>query len=121
MLFRSIPGIKIELYQHGEKITETVTNEYGKYLISDIYPGEYEMRVTMHKELKATVRQTDFPLVASILPQEKGTTVTVSSVIVPSGGRNLHCDLGFQLRKKGVYPDAMNEIPVKDWRPYSER
>ena len=116
-----IPGIKIELYQHGEKITETVTNEYGKYLISDIYPGEYEMRVTMHKELKATVQQKQFPLVASILPEDKGTTVTVPSVIVPSGGRNLHCDLGFQLVKKGVYPDALNEIPVKDWRPYSER
>ena len=116
-----IPGIKIVLYQHGEKITETVTNEYGKYLISDIYPGEYEMRVTMHKELKATVQQTKFPLVASIMPEEKGTTVTVPSVIVPSGGRNLHCDLGFQLVKKGAYPDAMNETPVKDWRPYSER
>ncbi len=116
-----IPGIRIVLYQHGEKITETVTNEYGKYLISDIYPGEYEMRVTMHKELKATVQQKKFPLVASILPEEKGTTVTVPTVIVPSGGRNLHCDLGFQLVKKGVYPDAMNETPVKDWRPYSER
>lgn len=116
-----MPGIKIELYQHGEKIAEAVTNEYGKYLISDIYPGEYEMRVTMHPELKATVRQTDFPLVASILPEEKGTTVTVPSVIVPSGGRNLHCDLGFQLRKNNVYPAAMDEIPVKDWRPYSER
>ena len=116
-----LPGIKIELYQHGEKITETVTNAYGKYMISDIYPGEYEMRVTMPAELKATVCQTEFPLVASIMPQEKGTTVTVPSVIVPSGGRNLHCDLGFQLRKKGVYPDCMNDIPVKDWRPYSER
>ena len=70
-----IPGIKIALYQHGEKITETVTNEYGKYLISDIYPGEYEMQVTMHRELKATVQQTKFPLVASIMPEEKGTTV----------------------------------------------
>ncbi|MBR3109456.1 MAG: hypothetical protein IKH30_20050 [Clostridia bacterium] len=116
-----LPGIRIELYQHGEKIAETVTNEYGKYMISDIYPGEYEMRVTMPAELKATVRQTEFPLVASILPQEKGTTITVPSVIVPSGGRNLHCDLGFQLRKKGVYPESMNQIPVKDWRPYSER
>ena len=116
-----MPGIIIELYQHGEKIAETVTNEYGKYLISDIYPGEYEMRVTMHKELKATVHQTEFPLVASIMPEEMGTTVIVPSVIVPSGGKNLHCDLGFQLLKKGVYPDAMNDIPVKDWRPYSER
>lgn len=117
----SMPGIVIALYQHGEKIAETTTNEYGKYLISDVYPGEYEMRVTMHPELKPTKQQTEFPLVASILPEEKGTTVTVPSVIVPSGGRNLHCDLGFQLKKKNVYPDAMNQIPVKDWRPYSER
>ena len=116
-----MPGIVVALYQHGEKIAETVTNEYGKYMISDVYPGEYEMRVTMHKELKATVHQTEFPLVASIMPEEKDTTVVVPSVIVPSGGRNLHCDLGFQLRKKGVYPDAMNDIPTKDWRPYSER
>ncbi|MBR3019726.1 MAG: carboxypeptidase regulatory-like domain-containing protein [Clostridia bacterium] len=116
-----MPGIIIALYQHGEKIAETVTNEYGKYMISDVYPGEYEMHVTMHKELKATVQQTEFPLVASIMPAEKGTTIVVPSVIVPSGGQNLHCDLGFQLRKKGVYPDAINDIPVKDWRPYSER
>jgi hypothetical protein len=42
-------------------------------------------------------------------------------VVVPSGGENLHCDLGFQLRKKGVYPAEMDQIPVKDWRPYSQR
>ena len=47
--------------------------------------------------------------------------VTVTGVTVPSGKANLHCDLGFQLRKKGVYPAAMDTIPVKDWRPYSER
>ena len=72
-------------------------------------------------ELKATLHQTEFPLVGSVMPQDSGLTVTVSSVTVPSGKANLHCDLGFQLRKKGVYPAAMDDIPVKDWRPYSER
>lgn len=115
-----MPGIVIELYQHGEKIASTETDVYGRYGLSDLYPGEYEMRVTMHKELKATLRQTDFPLVGSVLPQEDGLTVS-ASVTVPSGGANLHCDLGFQLRKKNVYPDAMNDIPAKDWRPYSQR
>lgn len=117
----SMPGIVIELYQYGEFIASTVTDEYGRYGIDNLYPGEYEMRVTMHKELKATVHQTEFPLVGSILPESKDLTVTVSGVIVPSGKANLHCDLGFQLRKKGVYPAAMDTIPVKDWRPYSER
>ncbi len=118
---KSMPGILIEMYRGGELIAQTVTDEYGRYSLSDLYPGEYEMRVTMPKELKTTIHQTAFPLVGSILPESKETTVSVYGVVVPSGGENLHCDLGFQLRKKGVYPAEMDQIPVKDWRPYSQR
>ncbi len=116
-----MPGIVIELYQHGEFAASAVTDVYGRYLFTDLYPGEYEMRVTLHKELKPTVQNADFPLLNSVLPQQAGETVTVQGVVVPSGSHNLHCDLGFQLVKKGVYPAAMDTIPVKDWRPYSER
>lgn len=117
----NMPGILIELYQHGELIASTVTDVYGLYTLSNLYPGEYEMHVTMHKELKATLHQAEFPLVASIMPESDETTVVVTGIIVPSGGKTLHYDLGFLLRKKGVYPAAMDEIPVKDWRPYTER
>ena len=117
----SMPGIVIELYQYGEFIASATTDEYGRYLLSDLHPGEYEMRVTMHPELKATAHQTEFPLVGSIMPESDDLTVAVPGVIVPSGDSNLHCDLGFQLRKKNVYPSAMDLIPQKDWRPYSER
>lgn len=117
----SMPGIVIELYQYGALVASTTTDEYGRYGLDNLYPGEYEMRVTMHKELKATVHQTEFPLVGSIMPESSEVTVTVPSVNVPSGNANLHCDLGFQLRKKGAYPAVMDSIPVKDWRPYSER
>jgi len=116
-----MPGIQIELYQHGKLIASTETDVYGFYRLSGLYPGEYEMKVTMHKELKATKHQDQFPLVASILPEGNATTVTVDHILVPSGGRTLHYDLGFQLRKKNVYPAAMDTIPVKDWRPYTER
>lgn len=116
-----MPGIAIELYQRGQLIASTTTDEYGFYSLANLYPGEYQMKVTMHQELKATKRQTTFPLVASILPESSDTTVTVESIIVPSGGRTLHYDLGFQLRKNNVYPDAMDLIPTKDWRPYTER
>lgn len=116
-----MPGIVIELYQHDTLIASATTDAYGHYLLSGLYPGEYQMKVTMPGELKATRCQTDFPLVGSILPEEGGREVWVESVIVPSGGRNLHCDVGFVLRKAGVYPAAMKEIPEKDWTPYSER
>jgi len=117
----NMPGILVELYQHGQFIASATTDVYGLYSISNLYPGEYEMRVAMHDELKATACQTEFPLVASILPESDDNIITVSGIIVPSGGQNLHYDLGFQLRKKGVYPEAMESIPTKDWRPYTER
>lgn len=116
-----MPGILVELYQHGQLIASATTDVYGHYSLTGLYPGEYQMQVTMHPELKATLHQTDFPLVGSVLPESKETTVTAEGIIVPSGGRTLHYDLGFQLRKKDVYPDAMNTIPTKDWRPYTDR
>lgn len=116
-----MPGILIELYRNGELAASVTTDLYGRYSLDDLYPGEYEMRVTMHKELKATKHQTAFPLVGSILPESNETSLTVSGVVVPSGGANLHCDLGFQLRKANEYPKIMDQIPQKDWTPYSER
>lgn len=115
-----MPGILIEMYQHGELTASATTDEFGRYSFRDLYPGVYEMRVTMHKELKPTVQQFEFPLVASVLPESDDTTVT-ALVTVPSGGENLHCDLGFVLRQKGVYPKAMEDTPSKDWTPYADR
>ncbi len=118
---RVMPGIEITLFRYGEEAAKTVTDAYGRYEIDGLYPGAYVMQVVMHKELKATARQTEFPLVGSILPEESGTTVTVENVIVTSGRINRACDLGFALRKKNAYPDAMQETPDVDWRPYSDR
>ena len=113
-----LPGIQIELYQHGMLVASTETDVYGRYAMNGLYPGSYEMKVTMPKEIKPTLQQTEFPLVASILPESSETTVTVEEVIVPSMGRNLNMDLGFVLKKKNVYPDCMKDIPEKDWTPY---
>lgn len=114
-----MPGITIELYRNGEMFASTVTDGYGHYELTNLYPGECEMRVTLPDELKTTVHQTKFPLAASILPEDGEQTVSVS-VIIPSGGKNLHCDLGFQLKNAGVYPANMDLIPVKEWVPYNQ-
>lgn len=117
----AMPGIEIELYQLGELIASTVTDTLGNYKIENLYPGPYQMKVTYHAELKPTLHQTEFPLVASIMPECEDTTVWVQTVIAPSGYANLHCDLGFVLREEGVYPEAIKDIPEKNWRPYSQR
>ena len=110
-----VPGIEIALYQYGELINEATTDQYGHYLFTDLYPGVYTVRVTMHKELKTTVHQTDFPLVASVLPESDELTVEAEGIVVPSNGRNLSCDFGFVLRKAGQYPEAMSTTLPTSW------
>ncbi len=116
-----MPGILIELYQYGELVATTTTDAYGHYSLTDLYPGTYTMKVTMHSELKATKQVPDFPLVNSIMPESNDTVVSVDDVVVPSGGRNLNYDLGFVLRNSGKYPEAMKQTPVMDWTPYSDK
>lgn len=110
-----MPGIIVKVYQYGQLVAQAVTDEYGRYLIDGLYPGSYTVEVTMHQELKATVHQTEFPLVGSVLPQSSDLTVSADGVIVPSGGRNMNCDFGFTLRKKNKLPAAMDSTPQPDW------
>ncbi len=111
---KQLPGIRIELYQYGEFVTETVTDEYGHWELKNLYPGAYTMRVTMPEEVKTTVHNERFPLVNSVLP-ESNETVVECEVIVPSGARDLSADIGFVCRKKGVYPASMKNLPEIDW------
>ena len=67
-----VPGILISIYQYGELAQQTTTDAWGRYLLRDVYPGTYRLEATLPPELKATRLQNEFPLVASILPEEMG-------------------------------------------------
>lgn len=112
-----VPGIQIKLFQFGQLTNETRTDAYGRYLFKDLYPGDYQVEVTMPVELKATKQRSDFPLVSSILPERNETTLIAENVHVPGLGRNLNCDFGFTLRKEGQLPKCLEKLPVKDWTP----
>lgn len=110
-----VPGILIRIYQYDQLAQETTTDAYGRYLFRDVYPGAYRMEVTMPAELRATRRQTEFRLVASVLPEKAGPVINVDGIMVPSGGRNLNADLGFALVQKNRLPASMQNLPQKDW------
>lgn len=112
-----IPGLVIKLYQYGQFSAETTTDEYGRYSFDSLFPGSYSLEVTMPEEIKPTLHQTQFPLVASILEQTDGNIAKAEGVIVPSGGRNLNADLGFVLKQDGRLPASMQNLPEKDWTP----
>ncbi|NLA54212.1 MAG: hypothetical protein GX858_07685, partial [Clostridiales bacterium] len=94
------------------------TDEYGRYRLTDLYPGEYSVEVTMPKELKATKQQTKFHLVASFLPEIECEVIIVEDIIIKSGSRNLNFDMGFVTVKEGILPLSMLNPPQKDWTPY---
>lgn len=116
-----IPGIPIKLVQYGQVSAETVTDAYGRYLFTKLFPGTYTLQIEMPAEIKPTIRQTLFPLVGSILIAGEGNLATAEGVVVPSGGRNLNADLGFVLLKEGRYPASMDNLPVKDWTRVNEQ
>lgn len=112
---KGIPGIKIELYQYGEKAAETVTDSFGRYRINDLFPGVYTMKVTLPAEVKTAKHRTDFPKVASVLPEGQSGTAETDSITVFSGKMILDYDLGFVLKKDGKYPASMKDIPQTNW------
>lgn len=116
-----IPGLTIKLYQYNQLTNETTTDQYGRYLFDRLFPGSYTLVVEMPAEIKPTIRQTEFLLVASVLSPTDDTTARADNVIVPSGGRNLNADLGFVLRKDGVLPESLKNLPVKDWTRINEQ
>ncbi len=109
-----VPQVKVELWQYGALVAATETDAYGYYLFSDLYPGYYTVRVIIPPELKTTV-QGSIPLLSSALPEGETGTVDAKNIPVPSGGRNLNCDLGFALIEQGVYPASVQSIPTTDW------
>lgn len=116
-----IPGLVIKLYQYNQLTNETTTDQYGRYLFDKLFPGNYTLVVEMPSEIKPTVKQTEFLLVASVLSPTEDTTARAENIVVPSGGRNLNADLGFVLRKDGVLPESLKNLPVKDWTRINEQ
>ena len=116
-----LPGIVVQLYQYGALSAEAQTDDYGRYLMTGLYPGSYTLRVKMPEEVKPTGIQIEFPLVASILKPGEDLSGIAENIIVPSGGRNLSCDLGFALKVDGKLPPSLLSVPQKDWTQVNEQ
>ena len=106
-----IPGVTIELMRNGTVAATAVSDQYGYYVIKDLYPGEYTLRVIAPAQVKPTVMRTDLPMIVSVLG-ENG-----ESGLVPaeSDGANYDADLGFVLVEKDRYPEGYGEGATQNW------
>ena len=110
-----IPGVRIEVVRDGVTVAETVSDQYGFYRVTDLYPAVYSLVVTPPDEVKPTVHRTDTPMIASALEETDGATCCVPEVIVESSLPNYNVDLGFLLRREDAYPQGYGEGKTQIW------
>lgn len=110
-----IPDVKIELVRDDKVVAETVSDQYGYYLIKDVYPAIYTLKVTPPEEVKPTARNTQFPMIASVLEETEETTAYAHDVAVVSDRNSYDVDMGFVLRKDGAYPAGYGQGATQDW------
>ena len=111
-----IPGVKIALMRNGKVVAETVSDQYGFYRFTDLYPAEYTMLVTSPAEVKPTKHRTDIPMIASVLEETDGETCETVPVNVESDKANYNADLGFVCRRSGVLPAGVGEGKKQNWK-----
>jgi hypothetical protein len=113
---RPVSGVVVEILRNSVVIAEAVSNDTGYYMINNIYPGIYDVRVTFPEGLRPTAKRTDIPILASVLDAGGGNTVVISNVEILSGVIDRNFDLGFLLTDKDKLPHAVKEIPIQKWK-----
>ena len=111
-----IPGVKIVLLRDGNVIDETVSDQYGFYRFTDLYPAFYTLEVTPPAEVKPTRKRTDIPLIVSMLEEDDANPCVTEEFQVFSDKANYNIDLGFVCRREGVMPDGVGEGKTQKWK-----
>ena len=110
-----IPGITVQLLQDGEAVYETVTDAYGYYLFTDVYPGAYTLVAKAYPELTPTSQVEALRIISSCLVGGDGNEAHSDPFEVESGSLNVNYDLGYLLREGESLPSANTAPPTRDW------
>lgn len=110
-----IPGITVQLLQDGEAVYETVTDAYGYYLFTDVYPGAYTLVAKAYPELTPTRQVESLRIISSCLVGGDGNEAHSDPFEVESGSLNVNFDLGYLLREGESLPSAITAPPTRDW------
>ena len=111
---RGIPGITVTLSKDGLAIAQAVTDDYGHYCFSMLYPGMYSLRADFYSQLKTTKQHQLSDLIDSDLPEGMTESAEIAELFLPSGTLMLYVDMGFVLN--GVKNDSfLPAEPTTDW------
>ena len=110
-----VPGVRITLLRDGAAIAETLSDQYGFYRFSDLYPAVYTLQVAPPGQVKPTRQRTDIPMISSVLNETDGSVCESGEFPVESDKANYNVDLGFVCRKDGVLPAGVGEGKKQKW------
>lgn len=110
-----IPGVTVQLLQDGEAVYETVTDAYGYYLFTDVYPGAYTLVAKAYPQLTPTRQVESLRIISSCLVGGDGNEAHSDPFEVESGSLNVNFDLGYLLREGESLPSAITAPPTRDW------
>lgn len=110
-----IPGVTVQLLQDGEAVYETVTDAYGYYLFTDVYPGAYTLVAKAYPELTPTSQVEALRIISSCLVGGDGNEAHSDPFEVESGSLNVNYDLGYLLREGESLPSAITAPSTRDW------
>ena len=110
-----VPGVKITLLRDGQEIAQTVSDQYGFYRFSDLYPAVYTLQVAPPGQVKPTKQRTDIPMIASSLLETDASVCETAEFPVESDKANYNVDLGFVCRQNGVLPTGVGEGKKQTW------
>lgn len=106
-----IPHVTIQLVRGDTVVAETISDQYGFYRFTDVYPATYTLRVTAPAEVKPTIQRTDIPLLVSVLGEDCVST----PIQVSSSQANRNADMGFVLVEPGQYPEGYGQGEKQKW------
>ena len=107
-----LPGVTIKVMRGDKAVASAVTDQYGFYAITGLYPTEYTLEVTWPEGVVPTILREDIHQISSVL-KEDGITIPVT---VESNKANYAADLGFVLIEEGKLPAGYGEGETQKWK-----
>lgn len=111
----SINGVTVTLMENGEAAYTTVTNEWGYYEFSDVYPGTYTLAAQAYPELAITQSIPSLRIIGSCLTAGDGESATSDPFGVASGTTNFDMNLGYILPDGAAMPEGVRPGAVQNW------
>ncbi len=105
-----IPNVTVHLWRDGREIAATVTDQYGFYCFTELYPSAYTLTCDV-TGVMPTVLRSDIPGIISVMGEDGSLPVQVYS-----NSHNYDADLGYILTTPGAYPEGYGEGETQNWQ-----